>query len=104
MGTWGDFTDARSRLSRRARTIERELRREHRTSTALWRRRLLQAARFAALAEKILETFGHDPAATPQRAAKLQGTSERLLRQVPLRTREPGDLAKQIQAAQRRRS
>jgi len=104
VGTWGDFTDARSRLSRRARIIERELRREHRTNTALWRRRLQQAARFAALAEKILETFGQDPVATPQRAAKLQGSSERLLRQVPLRTREPRDLAQQIQAAQRRHS
>ena len=70
----------------------------------IWKQRVRMAARFMACSEQIMTTIGRDKASTPQRAGKLLGSAERLLRQVPLRTREPGDLAKQIQAAQRRRS
>jgi len=84
-GSWGLLSDRRSRLAKLAERIERMLRREHVTSRPLYRQRLMEAARFAALGQAMLHDVGRVDGATPQRALKLTNASARLLRDIPKR-------------------
>lgn len=73
---WGGFDDGHTRLSCLARRIERELHEQYIVASDLDRRRLRMAARYAALAEKIVQTIGVDPKATPRRATALQRVAD----------------------------
>jgi hypothetical protein len=91
---WGPLHDQRSKLSKRVKAIERQLRKEYMITKPLWRDRISKAAVFQALAEEMLSQIGKLPSATPPRASKLQRTSDHLLRYVPVRPeRKPQDLA-----------
>jgi hypothetical protein len=71
-GQWGAFTDGRSKLSRLAQRIERELHDAYVIETALDRRRVRMAARYYALAEKTIQTMDVDPKAARRAATALQ--------------------------------
>src|SRR5262249_44983440 len=78
-GHWGDFTDGRSKLSRLALRIERELLLEYSAVTPLHRRRVTAAARFMALAEQTLLAIGTDRKATRRAVTALQLSADRQL-------------------------
>jgi len=99
-GSWGLLSDRRSRLAKLAERIERMLRREHVTSRPLYRLRIAEAARFAALGQAMLADVGIDPKASPARALKLTNASARLLRDIP--KRPPRKREEDLAAALRR--
>jgi hypothetical protein len=81
------LSDGRSRLSRLAARIERELRQEYLADTPLRARLVRRAAAYEALAEATLRQIGSDPKATKRAVTALQGTADRLLSRVPMLSR-----------------
>jgi hypothetical protein len=99
---WGPLSDGRSRLSRLAARIERELRQEYLADTPLHARLVHRAAAYEALAEATLHQIGSDPKATKRAVTALQGTADRLLSRVPMLSRNGGhghDLASVVTQA-----
>lgn len=105
-GTWGPFNDGRSRISRLARKLERELLEEHGPwISPAQARRAKMAARFQALAEQVAATLGTNSRATPRTLARLQREADVQLAACLAMNgqRKPLDLAQELAAAFRRR-
>jgi hypothetical protein len=73
------MADRRSKVSRRAQRIERELVEHYAPATAFERRKVRSAARYRALSEMTLETMGADPKSTRRAASALQAAADREL-------------------------
>jgi len=78
-GQDGPIDDGHSLLGRLALRIEAELLEEYIADTPLRRRRVRQAARLAALAERTLAAIGREAKATRRAATALQAAADRAL-------------------------
>ncbi len=102
-GTWGPLSDGRSRVSRLAKRIEKELIDELKPTTPRQRRATRRAAELEALEEQTAKTMGTDPKATRRALTALARAADSKIAQVKASSngqREPefdlaADLAKQ---------
>jgi hypothetical protein len=105
-GSWGPMSDRRSKLSRLAACIRRELVAQYPPRTPLDHRRIGRAARLMALAEATGSSLGADPKATPRRLVSLEAAADRAL--LPLEAHRNGhgplDLARRLAKAAGERS
>jgi hypothetical protein len=86
---WGTFGDRRTKLSRLALRIWRELAAEYVCRGPLDRRRLRAASEYLALAEKTRREIGHDSKATRRAATQLERVAESKLAMLDRRQDRP---------------
>ena len=81
-GTWGPLSDGRSRVSRLAKRIEKELIDELKPTTPRQRRATRRAAELEALEEQTAKTMGTDPKATRRALTALARAADSKIAQV----------------------
>ena len=81
-GTWGPLSDGRSRVSRLAKRIEKELIDELKPTTPRQRRAIRRAAELEALEEQTAKTMGTDPKATRRALTALARAADSKIAQV----------------------